>query len=117
MTLVVAAERLAPEDAVGPPLLWPEVRSALHVALFRGILEEEDAAAALVTLESGALRERRHRRLGGEAWRIADELRWSKTYDAEYLALAHLLNAPLATFARRMLTAAARVGVEVHSFD
>jgi predicted nucleic acid-binding protein len=57
------------------------------------------------------VRERRHRHLGREAWRISDEFGWAKTYDAEYLALAILLNAKLVTFDRRMARAAERLGI------
>jgi len=32
-----------------------------------------------------------HPRLIVEAWRIADELGWAKTYDARFVALAALL--------------------------
>lgn len=99
------------EEPGAPPLLWPEVRSALHVARWRGLLDDEDARRALELLESSAIRERRHRRLGVEAWRVSDELGWAKTYDAEYLALAFLLDVPLASFDRRMLRAAERLGV------
>jgi predicted nucleic acid-binding protein len=102
-------------DMAAPPLLWPEVRSALHVAMRRGLLDEVEARASLVALESAPVRERRHRKLGAEAWRIADELGWAKTYDAEYLALASLLGAGLATFDRRMLRAAERLGIGVHA--
>jgi predicted nucleic acid-binding protein len=115
MFRMVAAPRglalIGRDQAVAPPLLWPEVRSALHVARWRGLLDGEDAARALELLESGPIRERRHRRLGREAWRIADELGWAKTYDAEYLALASLLRVPLATFDRRMLRAAEQLGL------
>ena len=107
---------LAEEEAAAPPLLWPEVRSVLHVARWRGLLDDDDASAALRVLESGALRERRHRRLGDEAWRIADELHWAKTYDAEYLALASVLDVPLASFDRRVLHAAERLGIQTHTF-
>lgn len=108
--------RLRDEDAAAPPLLWPEARSALHVARWRGLLTEEDALQALELLDSGVVRERRHRHLGREAWRIADELGWAKTYGAEYLALASLLRVPLASFDRRMLRAAERLGLETHVF-
>ena len=107
---------LAGEEAAAPPLLWPEVRSTLHVARWRGLLDDEDADKALEVLESGAFLERRHRRLGAEAWRIADELHWAKTYDAEYLALASLLAVPLASFDRRVLRAAERLGIGTHTF-
>lgn len=105
--------RLGEEELVAPPLLWPEARSALHVALVRGIVSEELALRSLAALESGSVRERRHRRLGAEAWRIADELGWAKTYDAEYLALGLLLGAALVTFDRRMQRAAERLGLAV----
>jgi predicted nucleic acid-binding protein len=105
--------RLGEQELGAPPLLWPEARSALHVARVRGIVSEELAQRSLAALESGQVRERRHRRLGRETWRIADELGWSKTYDAEYLALASLLDAALVTFDGRMQRAAQRLGLSV----
>ncbi len=112
---VAGFDVVAGEEAVGPPLLWPEVRSALHVAMRRGLLDAAEAEESLAALESAPVRERRHQRLGPEAWRIADELGWAKTYDAEYLALASLLNARLATFDRRMLSVADRLGIGVYT--
>ena len=100
-------------DPVAPPLLWPEARSALHTALVRGRISEVTAADGMRALETGIVAERRHRRLGHEAWAIADELGWTKTYDAEYLALARVLEAPLATLDRLLARAAVRVGVEL----
>jgi predicted nucleic acid-binding protein len=101
------------QEVAAPPLLWPEARSALHVARWRGLIQEADAGKTLELLDSGAISERRHRRLGLEAWRIADQLGWAKTYDAEYLALALLLDAPLATFDRRMVRGAEHTGVRI----
>ncbi len=109
-------DRLGGEEVLAPPLLWPEVRSVLHVARWRGLLGDEEAAAALQTLESAPLKERRHRRLGAAAWRIADELGWAKTYAAEYLALASLLRVPLATFDLRVVRAAGVLGIDTHTF-
>lgn len=104
---------LVSSDLVAPPLLWPEVRSSLHVASERGVIARSIAEDGLRVLESGTITERRHRRLGAEAWQIADALGWAKTYDAEYLALARLLNAPLATLDQRMARAAERLGLKV----
>lgn len=98
-------------ELVAPPLLWPEARSALHVAVYRRLISEETGARALDILESGPVRERKHRHLGRESWRIADELGWAKTYDAEYLALAKLLDAKLVTFDRRLARAAERLEI------
>lgn len=98
-------------ELVAPPLLWPEARSVLHVALVRRVVPRDVAERALEVLDSGPVRERRHRRLGREAWRIAGLLGWTKTYDAEYLALASLLGADVVTFDRRMRRAAERLGL------
>lgn len=106
---------LGNEELVAPPLLWPEVRSALHVSAWRGLIDPAVAERSLTVLESGRVRERRHRRLGQQAWRIADEMGWAKTYDAEYLALAALLDAPVLTFDRRLRRAAERLGIAVRT--
>jgi len=50
---------------------------------------------------------RRPGRLAEEAWRVADELGWAKTYDAEYLALARLLRCRLLTLDGRLRRRAA----------
>lgn len=103
------------EELVAPPLLWPEVRSVLHVSAWRGLIDRAAAERSLAALESGHVRERQHRRLGEQAWQIADELGWAKTYDAEYLALAALLDVPVLTFDRRLRNAADRIGVAVRT--
>jgi len=101
------------EQLIGPPLLWPEARSALHVARWRGVISEPVAERSFSILHSGMVAERSHPLLGREAWRIADELGWSKTYDAEYLALASLVEAALVTFDRRLRVGAERLGLAV----
>lgn len=98
-------------ELVGPPLLWPEARSALHVSLWRGLISKELAEHCLAVLGSKSIVERRHRRLGSETWRIADRLGWAKTYDAEYLALAQLLDCPVVSFDRRVQQAADRLEI------
>ena len=89
--------------------MWSEVRSSLHEARWRGEVSDEQATRAVMALEASPIRVRTHKRLGAEAWRIADELGWAKTYDAEYLALASLLRCRLVTVDTRLRRATAHL--------
>ena len=51
--------------------------------------------------------------LGAEAWRIAEEMGWGRTYDAEYVALATLLGCRLVTLDTRPRRGADRLGVVI----
>lgn len=106
-----AFERFRREQLVAPPILWPEVRSSLHTLVLRELASRVAAERSLQLLDAGIVRERRHRRLTREVWRIADELGWQKTYDVEYLALAKLLKADLVTLDTRVWNAADRLGI------
>ena len=101
----------AGEDLVAPPLMWAEARSVLHEAAWRGEVASEDAQAALTSLEALPIRRRSPRGLGTEAWNVADELGWAKTYDAEYVALARLLRCKLVTVDLRLRRGAGRLGL------
>ena len=90
------------EQLVAPALMWSEARSALHELQWRGEVSTEDALAARSRLDRSPVQLRRHRALGNQAWTIADELGWAKTYDAEYVALAQLLGCPLMTIDGRL---------------
>ena len=90
--------------------MWSEVRSSLHEARWRGEVSEEQARRAMAALGTSPIRMRSHKRLGAEAWRVADELGWAKTYDAEYLALASLLGCRLLTVDARLRRATSRLG-------
>jgi predicted nucleic acid-binding protein len=52
-------------------------------------------------------------RLGATAWRIADDLGWARTSDAEYVALAQLLGCRLVTLDLRLRRGADRLGFVV----
>ena len=103
---------LAREELVAPALLWPEVSSVLHEMAWRGTVSRGLGRSALDRFLAAPIGARRHVRLTPEAWRIADELGWAKTYDAEYVALAHLLGARLLTLDARLRRTASRL-VEV----
>lgn len=105
--------RVFGDDLIAPPLLWSEVLSVLHEAVWRGDISGMLADRSLEAFTRSAVRERRHRRLGPTAWRIADELGLAKTYDAEYLALAELSGCRLVTLDRRLRRGADRLGYVV----
>jgi predicted nucleic acid-binding protein len=87
----------AANDLVAPALLWSEVTSVLHETRWRDELSGELADIALQRLFDAPI----HRRAGTEvyrrAWSVADGFGWAKTYDAEFIGLAHDLDAPLYT--------------------
>lgn len=51
--------------------------------------------------------------LDDEAWRIAHDFGWAKTYDAEYVALAKLNDCRLVTIDGRLRRGADRLGFVV----
>jgi len=101
------------EELVAPPLLWSEARAVLHEAAWRGALDAATARATLERLAASRIRQRTHRGLGAESWRVADEFGWAKTYDAEYVALALLFRCRLVTVDARMRRATERLGITI----
>lgn len=102
-------DRLRAVDLVAPPLLWSEALSTLREHLWRGDISREQAEASRSSLLDAPIRRRAPRALYTEAWRIASELGWAKTYDAEYVALARLLGCRLLTLDGRLRRGAARL--------
>jgi predicted nucleic acid-binding protein len=90
--------------------MWSEVRSGLHEGVWRGDFDRTEAEAAHRRLEEAPVHSIADIRVGVEAWRIADELGWAKTYDAEYLALAQILGCRLVTLDARLRRGADRLG-------
>lgn len=106
-------DELGDEELVAPPLMWSEARSALHELVWRREIDHEDAEVTRVRLERAPISRRAPARLGDEAWRVATELGWAKTYDAEYVALGLLLDARVVTLDARMRRGADRLGIVV----
>jgi predicted nucleic acid-binding protein len=97
------------ERLIAPVLLWSEVASALHEMRWRREISAELADIAFERLLRAPVSRRSPKRLRREAWRVAEELGWMKTYDAEYVALARMARCRLFTVDARLRRGAGHV--------
>jgi predicted nucleic acid-binding protein len=67
----------------------------------------------LQRLEDMPVRRRDYAASGLQAWKIAAELGWAKTYDAEYVALAKILGCRLVTTDGRLWRGTKHLGFVV----
>lgn len=102
-----------PDELTGPPLLWSEARSTLHLQAAKNEILVERAEHLHRLLNAAPIKRLDPPGLGDEAWRIADDLGWGRTYDAEYVALAKLLNCRLVTLDMPLRRGADRLGFVV----
>ena len=100
---------LAGEDLIAPALLWSETTSAIHELAFREDIDQDAASAAIADLPTLGIERYDPPALHVEASRIARQLGWAKTYDAEYVALTVLTGARLLTLDARLQRGAARI--------
>ena len=113
------AVRLARERAVlsdrhqilAPTLLRSQLLSALYQAVQRGELTKTDADAHLDYVRGLRIRLLGDRVLQRVAWKTADKLGWSETFDAEYVALTHLQADAFVTLDRQLAQAVAELVV------
>lgn len=96
-------------ELIAPPLLASEVTSILCEMAYRDEVPSDHARTALVRLRSLPIRYERPDGLPERAWDLAQSLGWAKTYDAEYLALALINDAPLFTIDERLRRGAGHV--------
>ena len=112
VALRLAAERaeiLREHALLAPTLLRSQVLSSLYQAVQRGDLTKEDADERLTYLRGLRLRLLGDRVLQSVAWRIAQELGWSDTFDAEYVALTQLQADAFVTLDRRLARAVSEI--------
>ena len=92
------ALRLAQDQAVildehqllAPSLVRSQVLSLLYQAVHRGELTKKDADQRLGYVRGLQMRLLGDRVLQSNAWRLADQLGWPDTFEAEYVALTQL---------------------------
>ena len=97
------------ERLIAPALFWSEVSSALHEMRWRKEISTGLADIAFKRLLAAPVSPRSSKRLRREAWGVAEELGWMKTYDAEYIALARTTRCRLFTVDARLRRGAGHV--------
>ena len=90
---------------LAPTLLRSQTLSLLYQAVRRGELTERDADDRLSYLRQLRVRLLGDRVLQRNAWRIAADLGWPDTFDAEYVALTRLQADALVTLDPRLARA------------
>ncbi len=77
-------------QVLAPTLLRSQLLSLLYQAVRRGEMTRADADRSLDYVRGLRIRLLGDRVLQSTAWKIADQLGWPVTYDAEYVALTQL---------------------------
>lgn len=90
--------------------MWSEALAALRQAEFRGEITPEQVRENLACLESCPVTQTSPPSLREKALEIAEQLGWAKTYDAEYVALAAILQVELITEDAPLRRGTARLG-------
>jgi predicted nucleic acid-binding protein len=115
----LAHERAAVADEhrlLAPTLLRSHVLSSLYQSVQRGELTRKDADGHLNHIRGLRIRLLGDRALQRAAWKVADQLGWPDTYDAEYVALTQLQADAFVTLDPRLAQAVAGL-VEVAPID
>ena len=105
-----AALKLAAENAkipakhelLAPTLLRSQALSAMHEEVSAGKLEADIALERLQRLNKLPIRLLGDAVLRRQAWKVADQLGWTDTYDAEYVALTQLQADAFVTLDRKL---------------
>jgi predicted nucleic acid-binding protein len=104
------AIRLAGDEAevpdghhlLAPALLRSQMLSLLYQTVRRGEMTKEDAERRLFYVQGMRIRMHEDYLLQKAAWKVADQLGWPDTFDAEYVALTQLEADALITLDRQL---------------
>jgi predicted nucleic acid-binding protein len=93
--------------------MWSEARSVIREGLWRKEIGAQQADRARRAVDACPVLAHTSTELGEQAWTLAIELGWAKTYDAEYVALAKILNCRLVTLDLRLWRGTRHLGFVV----
>jgi predicted nucleic acid-binding protein len=106
--LRIAADeiKVAPEHKlVAPTLIRSQALSALYEAARRGEISAVEGIERVTRINSLKVRFLGDKVLQRTAWRVADQLGWETTFDAEFVALTQLQADAFVTFDRDLARA------------
>jgi predicted nucleic acid-binding protein len=83
-------EVAAQHQLVAPTLVRSQALAALYEAARRGEISAAEGVERVTRINSLKVRFLGDKVLQRQAWKVADELGWETTYDAEYVALTKL---------------------------
>ena len=105
VVLHLATEEIEVHDEhelLAPTLLRSQTLSVLHEAVHRREIPADVALERLERIWAMPIRLLGDAVLRRKAWKLADELGWAETYDAEYVALTQLQADALVTLATEL---------------
>lgn len=100
-----------------PTLLRSQVLALVYESVRRGEIDERAGRKVLDNIRGLRIRLLGDRSLQDHAWRIAAELNWPDTYQAEFIALTQLQADALATADQKLAAAASAFVTTVPSVD
>lgn len=100
-------EVAAEHKLVAPTLVRSQALSALYQAARRGEIAAAEGRERVRRINSLKVRFLGDKTLQSQAWKVADQLGWETTYDAEYVALTQLQADAFVTSDRKLARAVA----------